>query len=38
MAQDINKLKKSIQTIKKIIKREKVPPTRKEPIQKPKLP
>jgi len=38
MAQDINKLKKSIQTIKKIIKREPVPVTRKEPIQKPKLP
>jgi len=38
MAQDINKLKKSIQTIKKIIKREPVPATRKEPIQKPKLP
>jgi len=38
MGDDINKLKKSIQTIKKIIKREPIPPTRKEPIQKPKLP
>ena len=38
MGEDISKLKKSIQAIKKIIKREPIPVTRKEPIQKPKLP
>lgn len=38
MGEDINKLKKSIQHIKKIIKRKPIPTTRKEPIQKPKLP
>jgi len=38
MGDDLNKLKKSIRNIKKIIKREPVPPTRKEPIKKPKLP
>ena len=38
MGADISKLKKNIQAIKKIITKEPKPPTRKEPIQKPKLP
>jgi hypothetical protein len=38
MGEDINKLKKSIQHIKKIITKEIKQPKRKEPIQKPKLP
>ena len=38
MGDDISKLKKSIQAIKKVISKEVKPPTRKEPIQKPKLP
>jgi len=38
MGDDLNKLKKSIQNIKKIITKEVKPITRKEPIQKPKLP
>jgi len=38
MGDDLSKLRKSIQNIKKIIKKEVKPPTRKEPIQKPKLP
>jgi len=38
MGEDISKLKKSIQAIKKVIKKEVKPTPRKEPIQKPKLP
>jgi len=38
MGEDINKLKKSIQHIKKILKKEVKPTKRKEPIEKPKLP
>jgi len=38
MGEDITKLKKSIENIKKIIKREVKKPTRKEPVKKPKLP
>jgi len=38
MGEDISKLKKSIQAIKKVIRKEVNPVTRKEPIQKPKLP
>ena len=38
MGDDISRLKKSIQTIKKVITKEVKPVTRKEPIQKPKLP
>jgi len=38
MGDDISKLKKSIQAIKKVIKKDVKPAPRKEPIQKPKLP
>ncbi len=38
MGDDLNKLKKSIQAIKKIITKDVKPVTRKEPIQKPELP
>ena len=38
MGDDVNKLKKNIMNIKKIIKKEIKPPKRKEPIEKPKLP
>jgi len=38
MGEDISKLKKSIQAIKKVIKKEVKSLTRKEPVQKPKLP
>ncbi len=38
MGEDINRLKKSIANIKKVIKREVKPPKRKEPVKKPKLP
>ena len=38
MGDDISKLKKSIQAIKKVITREVKPLARKEPIEKPKLP
>jgi len=38
MGEDISKLKKSIQNIKKVIRKEVKPAPRKEPVQKPKLP
>jgi len=38
MGEDLNKLKKSIANIKKVIKREAKPISREEPVKKPKPP